>query len=110
VFGFQCSGRSSRGPSGRGEIGGFSSPHPTSDKVFVIEFKCNQIADAAIRQIREKGYERKYCGSGKKIVLMGIDFDTEKRNVKDWKTVLRMGGGIVSKPSSPANPSRSEAI
>ncbi|MCP4110623.1 MAG: hypothetical protein GY749_34720 [Desulfobacteraceae bacterium] len=36
-------------------------------------------------QIREKGYDQKYKQSGKKLILMGINFDTEKRNVADWK-------------------------
>jgi len=55
------------------------------DKVFIIEFKCNQSAKAAIRQIREKGYADPYKQSGKKIILMGINFDSEKRNVAEWK-------------------------
>ncbi len=56
-----------------------------SDKVFIIEFKCNQNAEAAIRQIRERGYADRYSQSGKKIFLIGINFDTEKRNVAEWK-------------------------
>jgi len=55
------------------------------DKIFLIEFKCGQSADAALKQIREKNYADPYRQSGKKIILMGIDFDTEKRNVKEWK-------------------------
>lgn len=56
-----------------------------SDKIYILEFKCNQHAETALKQIREKGYEKKYTQTGKKIVLMGINFDTEKRNVSDWK-------------------------
>ncbi|MCP4353457.1 MAG: ATP-binding protein [Desulfobacterales bacterium] len=56
------------------------------DKIFITEFKCNQSAEAGISQIREKGYDQKYKQSGKKLILMGINFDTEKRNVADWKT------------------------
>jgi len=55
------------------------------DKIFIIEFKCNQSAEAGIKQIHEKGYDLKFRQSGKKIILMGINFDTEKRNVADWK-------------------------
>ncbi len=58
-----------------------------TDKIFIIEFKCNQSAESGIRQIREKGYDQKFKQSGKKIILMGINFDTEKRNVADWKEV-----------------------
>ncbi|MCP4353509.1 MAG: ATP-binding protein [Desulfobacterales bacterium] len=55
------------------------------DKIYLIEFKCNQSAQAGIDQIREKGYADRYRQSGKKIILMGINFDTEKRNVSEWK-------------------------
>ncbi len=56
-----------------------------SDKIYILEFKCNQSAEAALKQIREKGYEKKYTKTGKNIFLIGINFDTEKRNVADWK-------------------------
>jgi hypothetical protein len=54
-------------------------------EVYVIEFKCNQIADAVLRQIKDKGYDRQFRQTGKKIILMGINFDTEKRNVGEWE-------------------------
>jgi len=56
-----------------------------SDKVYIIEFKCNQSAGEGIRQIREKGYADPYRSGDRKIILMGINFDTEKRNVSEWK-------------------------
>jgi len=56
-----------------------------SDKIYVIEFKCNQSAQVGIDQIRKKGYADPYRQCGKKIILMGINFDTEKRNVAEWK-------------------------
>ena len=55
------------------------------DKIYIMEFKCNQSPDAALQQIREKGYDHPYRRSGKKIILVGIDFDTETRNVAGWK-------------------------
>ncbi len=55
------------------------------DKIYIIEFKCNQSAQACIDQIREKGYADPYRQRGKKIILMGINFETEKRNVAEWK-------------------------
>ncbi len=56
-----------------------------SDKIYILEFKCNQNAEAALKQIRNKGYDKKYLQTGKKILIMGINFDTGKRNVADWK-------------------------
>jgi hypothetical protein len=55
------------------------------DKVYVIELKCNQPAEKALAQIREKGYHEKYLQSGRKIFLLGIDFDTHERAIKDWR-------------------------
>jgi hypothetical protein len=57
-----------------------------SDKIYIIEFKCSQSARAGIQQIREKGYADPYRKSGKKIILMGVNFDTETRNVSEWLT------------------------
>ena len=56
-----------------------------ADKVFILEFKCNQSADAALAQIREKDYAAPYRGTGKGIFLVGINFDTEARNISEWK-------------------------
>ncbi len=55
------------------------------DRIYIIEFKCNQSAAAALRQIHRKNYADKYRQRGKKIILMGINFDSEKRNVAEWK-------------------------
>ncbi len=63
-----------------------------SDKIYLIEFKCNQRADTAIAQIEEKKYAERYMQSGKRILLMGIDFSTEKRNVSEWKV---KNGGVT---------------
>lgn len=55
------------------------------DKIYIIELKCNQPADKAIEQIKQKKYFEKHKNSGKKILLMGINFDTEERRIVDWK-------------------------
>jgi hypothetical protein len=57
------------------------------DKVYIIEFKCNQSADTAIQQIQDKGYADMYRSSGKTITLIGINFSTEKRNLAEWKVI-----------------------
>ena len=55
------------------------------DKVFLMEFKCDQDAKTGIQQIRNKGYAEPYLPSRKKVFLMGIDFSSQKRNLADWK-------------------------
>jgi len=57
------------------------------DKIFIIEFKCNQSADKAIKQIHDKGYAEKYKQTGKKLFLIGVNFSSEKRNVAEWSKV-----------------------
>ena len=54
-----------------------------NNKVYIIEFKCNQNADKAIEQINEKGYIDNWRKRGKKIILCGINFDTEKREIRE---------------------------
>ena len=56
-----------------------------SDKTYIIELKCNQDAALAIQQIKEKGYADKYRGKAKQIILLGINFDSVKREITEWK-------------------------
>ncbi len=67
-------------PGGRGDMA-----VKIKDKVFVMEFKAGAGADAALRQIEEKGYARRYEGKGLKIFKLGISFDPEKREVREIK-------------------------
>ena len=57
----------------------------TDSHVFVIEFKLDESADAALAQIREKGYAEKYLTSGKSVLAMGINFSSEEKKVSEWK-------------------------
>ncbi len=54
------------------------------EKVFIIEFKCGQDVEAAIRQIREKGYAEPYSADGRNVFLMGVNFSAESRNLEAW--------------------------
>ncbi len=58
----------------------------TDDAVLVFEFKLNDTAQAAIDQIEGKKYYQKYMHHKKKIVLVGVQFDTEKRTIGQWLT------------------------
>ena len=55
------------------------------DLVYVIEFKCHQQAEAALRQIHDKGYADQYRQTGKQIILIGVNFDVATRNIAEWK-------------------------
>lgn len=54
------------------------------DKVIIFEFKFNDSAKAAIKQIREKKYYEFYQGLKLPIYLVGINFNGEKRIVEEW--------------------------
>ena len=62
----------------------------TAECIYIFEFKLtsNGSAEDALNQIKEKHYAEKYLVDGKKIVLIGVGFDEEKRTIRDWKAEL----------------------
>ena len=58
----------------------------TKDKVYIFEFKLSAAGKAndALTQIREKGYAEPYAASGKKIKLIGCEFDEGRRTIGNW--------------------------
>lgn len=56
-----------------------------SNLTYIIEFKCNQRPEAALQQIHDKGYADPYRADGKPIILIGIEFSPEQRNIVAWK-------------------------
>ena len=54
----------------------------TDSCIYIIEFKWNGSAAAALQQIKEKDYAGKYRASGKKIIGVGVAFT--ERNIKEW--------------------------
>ncbi len=55
------------------------------DAIYILEFKMTT-AEAAIKQIHEKQYAQPFRNQGKPIILLGIAFDRESRNIADWAT------------------------
>jgi len=64
-------------------IGRIDAVLETKETIYIMEFKMGSEQDA-LAQIKEMGYHEKYGESGKKIVLMGIGFDPEKRNIGNY--------------------------
>jgi ATP-dependent exoDNAse (exonuclease V) beta subunit len=58
------------------------------DKVYIVELKCNQSAEQAIAQIKAKKYFEKHLHSGRKILLLGINFNTQERRIEDWRVEI----------------------
>ena len=59
----------------------------TDAYVYVFEFKRDGTADEALAQIEEKGYAAPYAADSRKLIRVGVSFDSEKRILKDWKTI-----------------------
>jgi hypothetical protein len=59
----------------------------TDNTVYIIEFKLNGTKEEALQQIVDKQYAQKYHDCGKEIVLLGVEFDQQTRNI---------GGYLVS--------------
>jgi hypothetical protein len=55
------------------------------DFTAIFEFKLNQSADIALKQIEDKGYADPYRREGKPVIAIGVNFDTTERNVTEWK-------------------------
>ena len=53
------------------------------NEVWIFEFKLNQSAQAAYDQIIEKAYAQKYQNSGKTIYAVGVNFDSEKKQIDE---------------------------
>ena len=47
------------------------------------EFKFNKSAQAAVKQIRDKGYADPYKGDRRPVTLVGVNFRAAKRNIDE---------------------------
>ena len=57
------------------------------DTVYVMELKYDKTADEALRQIDDKGYLIPYAADGKRLVKVGVNYDSDKRTIGEWKIV-----------------------
>ncbi len=57
----------------------------TKDYIYILEFKLDKSADEALRQIDEKGYARPFASDPRTLFKIGVNFDTAKRCVTEWK-------------------------
>uniref|UniRef100_UPI0040264A97 ATP-binding protein n=1 Tax=Prevotella sp. TaxID=59823 RepID=UPI0040264A97 len=55
------------------------------DTIYVFELKVDKSAEEALAQIDEKGYMLPYHAEGKRLVKVGISFDSTQRTISDWK-------------------------
>lgn len=65
-------------------IGRIDSVLETESHIFIMEFKVGN-ASEALDQIKKKKYYEKYQPTPKKIKIIGVGFDVEERNIKEFK-------------------------
>ncbi len=54
------------------------------DVIYVMELKYDGSAEAAIKQIDDKGYLVPYSADGRRLVKIGVNYDSAKRTLGDW--------------------------
>ena len=54
--------------------------------VYIIEFKLNGSAEAALKQIDDKGYAKPYAADNRKVIALGINFSSEKGTIDGFLT------------------------
>ncbi|MEZ4711949.1 MAG: AAA family ATPase [Caldilineaceae bacterium] len=52
--------------------------------VYVLEFKMSS-AEVALQQIRDRQYAQSFADGDRPVILIGIAFDADARNIVDWK-------------------------
>ena len=57
----------------------------TDKYIYIIELKRDHSPEIALQQIEEKGYDKPFLASGKKIIKLGINFSSETRTIDGWK-------------------------
>ena len=57
----------------------------TRTKLYVMELKLDQSVDAAMRQIDLKDYPARFALCGLPVVKVAVNFDSDKRTLKDWR-------------------------
>ncbi|MCD8313237.1 MAG: PD-(D/E)XK nuclease domain-containing protein, partial [Bacteroidales bacterium] len=53
--------------------------------IYILELKLDGSADAALKQIEEKGYAKPYALDKRKVFKIGVNFSSATRSITDWK-------------------------
>ena len=55
--------------------------HPCG--IYIFELKVGESAEAALEQVRKKGYDAPYRADGRPVWLVGLSFDRDTRQLAD---------------------------
>jgi len=57
----------------------------TKDFIYIMELKYDNSPEKAMKQIEDKNYAAPFAMDKRKIIKLGIEFDSKTRGVKDWQ-------------------------
>ena len=55
--------------------------------IYVMEFKLDEPAEAALSQIRNHRYGSPYLGQGQPVIALGVSFSSETKEVAGWEAM-----------------------
>ena len=67
------------------------------DIIYIFELKLSKTAEIALTQAELKNYKERFSQGEKKIVVLGINLNSETRNISDWKGLLYADTGQLVK-------------
>ncbi len=56
----------------------------TKSHIYIFEFKLKKTAQEALEQIKQREYYQKYLLDGRSLVLIGVSFNDQTGEIKDW--------------------------
>ena len=57
----------------------------TAKFIYLFEFKRDETADQALKQIEDRSYALPFAADDRKLYKIGVSFDSESRMLSDWK-------------------------
>ena len=57
----------------------------TKNYVYIFEFKRDESADVALKQIEDQGYALAYSADKRTVLKIGVSFDSQARELVEWK-------------------------
>lgn len=72
-------------PEEESNLGRIDAVLETEQNIYIMEFKLGSESEA-MAQIKEMKYYEKYLDRGKEIILIGVGFDSENRNIGNYLT------------------------
>ena len=57
----------------------------TEEYVYIFEFKRDKSAEKALKQIEDMGYAKPYAADKRKLLKIGVNFDSKERSISGWE-------------------------